>query len=178
MGPRFRPLFVAALTVLWAGLCLGMPHEAVAQGTSVGFSGFTFDPEQQVEVTADSLTVDQGNGNSVFSGNVVVGQGTMRLGAGELRIEYARSEDGSVSGIERLVASGGVTLAAGQEAAEAREAVYDIARRQIEMTGDVLLTQGPNALSGQRLVVNLDAGTGTMEGRVRTVLMPQAGPQQ
>lgn len=171
MGSRIRPLFLAALTAAWAGL-------AAAQGTTVGFTGFSFDPDQQVEVTADSLTVDQGDGSSVFSGNVVVGQGTMRLGAGELRIEYGRNADGSVSGIERLIASGGVTLAAGQDAAEAREAVYDLASRRIEMTGDVLLTQGPNALSGERLVVNLDAGTGTMEGRVRTVLMPQAGQQQ
>ena len=37
------------------------------------------------------------------------------------------------------------------------------------MTGDVILTQGPNALSGERLIVDLTSGTGRMEGRVRTI---------
>ena len=44
--------------------------------------------------------------------------------------------------------------------------------RQVTMTGDVRLTQGQNVISGQKLVVNLDTGTGTMEGRVRTTLTP------
>ena len=38
------------------------------------------------------------------------------------------------------------------------------------MTGSVLLTQGDNALAGERLVVNLASGAGTVSGRVRTVL--------
>ncbi len=37
------------------------------------------------------------------------------------------------------------------------------------LTGDVVLTQGPTALSANRMVVDLRAGTGQLEGRVRTV---------
>jgi lipopolysaccharide export system protein LptA len=40
------------------------------------------------------------------------------------------------------------------------------------MTGDVLLTQSGSALSGQKLVIDLKAGTGVMEGRVQTVFQP------
>jgi lipopolysaccharide export system protein LptA len=36
----------------------------------------------------------------------------------------------------------------------------------------VLLTQGTTTISGERLVYNLDAGTGTMDGRVQTVFTP------
>jgi len=37
------------------------------------------------------------------------------------------------------------------------------------MTGNVLLTQGPNTLGGDRLTVDLEAGSGRMEGNVRTI---------
>ncbi|WP_420353073.1 hypothetical protein [Paenirhodobacter sp.] len=40
------------------------------------------------------------------------------------------------------------------------------------MTGDVVLKQGPNVMSGQKLMVDLRSGTGRMDGRVRTILQP------
>ena len=77
--------------------------------------------------------------------------------------------------IDRLEASGGVTLVSGEEAAEADQADYDIDAGTVEMTGNVLLTQGQNALTSERMVVDLDTGTAQMAGRVRTVLQPGEG---
>jgi lipopolysaccharide export system protein LptA len=65
-----------------------------------------------------------------------------------------------------------VTIANAADSAESREAIYTIATGQVVMTGDVLLTQGQNALSGQKLTLDLRAGTGVMEGRVQTVFTP------
>ncbi len=50
-----------------------------------------------------------------------------------------------------MIAVGNVTLANGTEAAEAQKATYEVAAGTIEMEGDVLLTQGQNALSSQKL---------------------------
>ena len=60
-------------------------------------------------------------------------------------------------------------LVNGAEAAEAQKAVYAVDRGSIVMSGSVLLTQGQNALSGERFVVDLGSGTGRMEGRVKTI---------
>ncbi len=149
---------------------------AAAQGTDVAFGGLKHDPTLPVEVTADRLSIDQSDGTAVFSGNVVVGQGEMRLAAAEVRVRYAAQGSSDATGrIQELIATGGVTLVSGAEAAEAREAVYSVATGIIVMTGDVVLTQGRNALSGDRLTVNLTAGTGVMEGRVRTIFQPAGG---
>ena len=44
-----------------------------------------------------------------------------------------------------------------------------MARTLITMTGNVVLTQGPNIVRGERLVVNLKTKQGRMEGgRVQT----------
>jgi lipopolysaccharide export system protein LptA len=141
---------------------------APAQQASIAFGGLKQDPTLPVEVSADQLAVDQGDGSATFSGNVKVAQGQMRLAAGTIRVEYATDS----KAIARLDATGGVTFASQTDAAESQEAVYTIASGQIVMTGDVLLTQGQTALSGQKLVINLKAGTGVMEGRVTTVFKP------
>lgn len=151
---------------------------AAAQGAEVPF-GFRHDSTLPVEVSADSLRVSQTDGTATFSGNVVVGQGEMRLAAAEVRVEYATDPPAAPgqqgrTRIRRLHASGGVTLVSGSEAAEAREAVYSVDEARVVMTGEVILTQGPNVLAGDRLTVNLADGTALVEGRVRTVLQPGA----
>ncbi|QYK42073.1 MAG: lipopolysaccharide transport periplasmic protein LptA [Paracoccaceae bacterium] len=157
-----------------AGLAAGVSICAAvvsAQGAGVQFPGLRQDAGLPVEVSADSLSVDQAAGGAVFSGNVIAIQGDLRLTAAEVRVRYA--EGGG--GIETMHATGGVTLVSPTEAAEAAEAVYTIGSGSVVMTGNVLLTQGQNAISGQRLVIDLRAGTGVMEGRVTTVFTPGAG---
>ena len=148
-------------------LCLAVAANTLAaQGLDVAFGTLRQDSANEVEVTADSLSVDQQSGVAIFTGNVVVGQGTMRLAAGEVRVVYR----GDRSGIERLEADGGVTLVSGPDAAEARTARYDLGARTIVMEGDVLLTQGPSALSAERMEVDLNTGRALMTGRVKTIL--------
>jgi lipopolysaccharide export system protein LptA len=149
-------------------LALGGP--AAAQQASVAFGGLQQDPTLPVEIEAENLSVDNASGLATFSGNVVIAQGEMRLSAATVRVEY---DEGGRS-IRRLLASGGVTLAAAGEAAEAAEAVYTIDSGLVEMSGDVLLTQGASALAGERLTIDLRAGTGQMSGRVRTTFVPGA----
>lgn len=157
--------------LLLAALLALTPVPALAQGTAVAFAGLKTDPKAPVQVSADQLSVSQADGTAVFSGNVVVTQGEMKLQAGEVRVEYAADK----KAIAALRATGGVMLAAGTDAAKASEAEYRPETGDLVMSGDVLLTQGPAAISGQKLVLSLRTGTGTMEGRVTTTFTP-GGP--
>jgi len=159
---QFRALFLSLPLLLGAAL-------AQAQGTAVPFGGFEADPTLPVEITADTLDVDQSTGAAEFKGNVLVGQGEMRLSAQRVLVIYNEEE----SAIERLEATGEVLLVNGEDAAEADRADYTIDSGVIVMTGDVLLSQGPNVLSSQKMTVNLATGTAQMVGRVRTILNPE-----
>ena len=145
---------------------LGLAAPLLAQGTSVAFGTIRQDVSLPVEATADSLSVDQETGNATFEGNVVIGQGEMRLSAGLVKIVY-RNEG---QGIQRLEASGGVTLVSGPDAAEADRADYSIDDGTIVLTGNVLLSQGASAISAERMSIRLADGTAQMSGRVRTIL--------
>ena len=160
-------------TIRLAALALGVAVLASAahgQGATVAFGGIKSDTSQPVEVTADQLAVNQTDGTATFTGNVVVIQGDLRLGATTVRVEYATDDR---TRVERIVASGGVTLVSAAEAAEAKDAVYTVANGQVVMTGDVLLTQNGGTIAGQKLSVDLKTGTGQMDGRVRTIISPK-----
>ncbi len=156
---------------LLLGAMLAAASIAVLPATAqtIAFGGIRADTTAEVQVNADSLTVDQSDGSAVFSGNVVVSQGAMRLAAAEVRVEYG--SDGQRE-INRLLASGGVTLVSGDDAAEAESAEYSITSGTIVMIGNVVLLQGGNALSAERLTVDLVTGAATAEGRVQTTLSP------
>lgn len=155
---RYGPLFA-----LLIGLML--PVGVAAQGTNIALGGINADPNAPVEVTADSLNVDQDTRSAVFQGNVVIGQGDLRIAAAQVRVVY-NDESGEIA---RLVASGRVTFVTATEAAEADTADYDLTTGMLVMSGNVLLTQGASALSAERMTVNLTDGNARMEGRVRTV---------
>lgn len=158
-----RPVRSALLFAL-----LALAQGAAAEGTSVAFGGLRADTSLPVEVKADSLTISQADGAAVFSGNVLVSQGEMRLTATEIKVEYSADR----KAIDKLYATGKVLLVNAKDAAEADQAVYTIDSGEVVMTGNVLLTQGQAAMSAETLVINLKTGTGKMDGRVTTTFAP------
>ncbi|MEL6198132.1 MAG: hypothetical protein AAFT19_09810, partial [Pseudomonadota bacterium] len=64
---------------------------------------------------------------------------------------------------------------------------YDVVAGMMRMGGSVVLTQGENAISGDSLVIDLNSGTGRVEGsgtgagtgtgRVKSVFRPSNTPQ-
>jgi lipopolysaccharide export system protein LptA len=141
-----------------------------AQDTQVPFGGMEHDTSAQVEITADTLQLDQAAGTAVFTGAVKVGQGDLRMAADRVEVFYV--DDGTSGQIDHLIATGSVTLSNGTEAAEAEKATYEVASGIVEMQGNVLLTQGSNALSSQKMRIDLNTGTGVLEGRVKTIFQP------
>lgn len=149
-----------------AALCLALTcaSPAVAQ-TDINLGAINADPNAPVEITADSLSINQDSGSAIFNGNVVLGQGGLRLSAGRVQVIY-NDASGDIS---RLSASGGVVFVTDTEAAEAASAEYNLDAGTLLLAGNVLLTQGASAISSDRMTINLATGAAQMDGRVRTI---------
>jgi lipopolysaccharide export system protein LptA len=173
-GGVARAALAIGLAALAALPAVAQPAGGVPFGT-----GVQHDPNQPVEITSDALNVDQAANMANFSGSVVVGQGTLRLGAEQVEVQYGEGPDGGTA-VQQIRASGGVTVTTGQETAEGNEAVYRVADGAIEMAGNVIVTQGPNAISGDVLRIDLEGGVARFEGRVQTIVVPgpRPAPQQ
>lgn len=159
----------------WAAIAaLALAAPAAAQSVSP-FGSFKHDQTQPIEIAADSLEVREEQKIAIFRGEVVAGQGSMRLTADELEVNYADAGGGSGE-IQRLQARGSVFLANGAETAKGEYADYDVAAGTIAMTGDVVLTQGGNVVRGASLRIDLNTGQGKVEGgggRVQSVFAPR-----
>ena len=145
--------------------CLPLLATPVLAG-DIAFGSARDTSDQPVQVEADTLSVNQKDGQATFMGNVAISQGDMLLSAQKVFVTY--NEDGD--GIQSLRASGGVTLVNGPDAAEAQQADYNIDNAVVILTGNVLMTQGQNVISGEKITINLDDGTAQVGGRVRTTL--------
>ena len=150
-------LYAVVGATLTGAAILAQP--AVGQGSGGGLQNHN--TNAPVTVAADRIEVQDRADRAIFSGNVNVRQANLTLNAARLTIAY--SQAGGIQ-IERLDASGGVTLTSPTERANSRFAIYDIDRRIITMLGDVTLTRGESRVEGGRLVIDLTSGRAVMEG--------------
>lgn len=163
------------MTATRAMACLvALTLAAPAAAQKGPFGGFKHDSDAPIEITSDSLEVRQGESLAIFTGEVVAGQGTLRLTADKVTVTYGGDDE--TGEIRSMTAEGNVFLSNGSETAQGARADYDVAAGVMRMSGDVVLTQGENAISGESLVIDLDAGTGRIEGsgsgRVKSVFAP------
>lgn len=144
-----------------AGLALGLAAATAAFGQGAGSSLKGHDTDAPVDVAADRIEVQDRADRAIFSGNVEVRQGNLRLSTARLTVAYANAQ-----GIEvkRLEASGGVILRSPSETARSRFAIYDLDRRIVTMIGGVSLVRGASHVEGGRLVLDLDSGRAVMDG--------------
>jgi lipopolysaccharide export system protein LptA len=150
-----RRFLLSASAVLAAATLAAIP----AMSQTSALKGHNSDAP--VDVAADRIEVQDRADRAIFSGNVVVRQAELTLNAARLTVAY--SSAGGIQ-IQRLDASGGVTVRSPSETARGQFAIYDLDKRIITMIGGVTLTRGDSQVNGGRLVIDLDSGRAVMEG--------------
>lgn len=115
-----------------------------------------------VSYAADRIELQDRQNRVVLSGNVDITQGGLNLKAGRTTVAY--TDSGSLQ-IQRIDATGGVSVARGNETARGDVAIYDFNRRIITMVGNVALRRGGDTLNGGRLVIDLASGISSVDGR-------------
>ena len=74
--------------ILGAIAAISLSATAMAQSSTGPFGGFKHDRTQPIEITANALEVRQAEQLAIFSGEVVAGQGTLRLTADQVEVTY------------------------------------------------------------------------------------------
>ncbi len=115
-----------------------------------------------VNFNAGRIEVQDRADRVILSGAVRVEQAGMVLNAARMTVAYRSS--GGIE-IDRIDASGGVTIRKAGDTASGNVAIYDLNRRLITLIGNVTLTQGTNRLSGGRVIIDLASGRSTIDGR-------------
>ena len=114
-----------------------------------------------VDVAADRIEVQDRADRAIFAGDVVVRQAQLTLTAARVTVAYTSA--GGIQ-IQRIDASGGVTVRSPSETARGNFGIYDLNSRIITLIGDVRLTRGESHVEGGRLVLDLDTGRAVIDG--------------
>ncbi len=155
---RMRRLASASVVGAAAVALLGA-QPAAGQGAVSALRGHN--TNAPVDVAADRIEVQDRADRAVFSGNVVARQASLQLNAARVTVAY--SDAGGIQ-IQRIDASGGVTVRSPSETARGQFAIYDLRNRLITLLGGVTLTRGESRVQGGRLVLDLDSGRAVMDG--------------
>ena len=149
---------------------------AHAQINANAFSGFGSGSGDPVAIEADQLEVVDGENRAVFSGNVVVKQGTSTIRTARLEVFYEQGANGGQGDIRLMNLSGGLIATTEDSKAVAERGTYDVQKEFVTLDGDVVLTQERNVAKGCSLRANLKTNQATLgscgSGRVTTILTP------
>lgn len=155
------PLRTLALRSLTAGFALGaVAFGMIAPSGAQVLGGHNSDAP--VDFSADRIELQDRQNRVVLSGSVAIKQAGLQLRAARTSMAY--SDAGSLK-LHRIDATGGVTVSRGNESAVGQVAIYDFDRRVITMVGGVTLRRGSDRLSGGRLVIDLNSGVSSLDGR-------------
>lgn len=141
-------------------VCLGLPATTGAQSANDA-------TRQPVQYGADAgeYTPD----GFALRGRAEVTQGTNRIRADAIKGFTSNGQ------LTRVEATGNVYFVTPEQSMRGNNAVYNLNDGSVVVTGDVILTQGQNVLSGGRLVYNVRTETARIESagnRVRGVFYP------
>lgn len=147
--------------VLCAALLLSLGPEVGAAGAQVGQG---YDTSLPIEITADTLEVQQNQQIAVFTGNVDAVQGELNLRADRL-VVYYRANAAQSNAIRIIEAQGNVFLSSPKEIAQGENGVYNLDTDKIVLTGAVVLTRGESVIRGYRLDMDLITGKSRVTGK-------------
>ena len=160
--------------VLGAVAAAMLPAAAAAQG---------FGPDSDAPIELDAKQGCEGSldGTSAYvcRGDVVLAQGAAILTAEVLALTFYEGTQDP----RRIEAEGGVRYASGEDAISGREGVFDADASTITVTGDVVVVQGEQVVTGERLIYNTETGAISLsagqDGRVRGLFVTKPeGPAE
>jgi len=141
------------------------------------------DASQPIHIRADEAEIDQNAERVIYRGGVLVEQGTLRVSADEMTVEYRDQK------VIRITARGTPAkyqqqLEAGEDdvKADATTIVYHTQDEKLDLRGEAFLRQEGNEITGD--FIQYDIVAGKVDARagdqapVRMVLQPATRPEE
>lgn len=141
---------------------IALSAPALAQGLSA-LKGHN--SNAPIDISSDHIEVQDRADRAIWTGNVHVVQGDMTMDAARMTVAYVHATTPNANPqIQRIDASGGVTVVSPSERAKGDYGIYDLNRRLITLIGGVSLVRGGNTVNGARLVIDMNSGRATVDG--------------
>jgi len=122
------------------------------------------DRQQPINIKADHIVVNEKQGFSLYQGNVLMTQGSLRVTGDKITVYLKQNR------LQRIIATGNpATLQQKPEknqeliTSRAMRMEYDVKLSRLVLKQDALVEQGPNRFSGNHIVYNILTSTVTAD---------------
>ena len=162
--------------VLGAFLAASFPAtraEAAAAEGKKSVNAFEFNKKDPIYITADWMEVDQAKSTIVYKGRVVAVQSDMTMRSDALIAYY----DPEMKQMKQIVLDGKVNATQGTRVATGDRAVFDDKAKTVTLTGNPVMRQGNNQVSGAKVVYFIEQDRAMVESdgktRVSATIFPE-----
>ena len=143
--------------------------------------------DQEIEITAEQLTVLQKEELAIFTGSVEAIQGDARLKSDKMVVHYAKGKNEQLEtpemnhAINKMDVVGNVKIDQQDQHASGNKGTYFVADEKLELNGNVVLNKGGNIIKGEKLLYNMKTGQSDVfagkndqtPGRVKALVIPK-----
>ncbi|WP_232846413.1 lipopolysaccharide transport periplasmic protein LptA [Amphritea pacifica] len=161
---------LCAMLISWQPMAMALPDDA----------------RQPIHITADSATRNDQTGITLYKGDVLLTQGSMKVTGDSIELRQ------SGRSVTSIIAKGGPAEfqqrpAANKEVTHAYGEVlhYNIRTKELEITGQAKVSQGSDSFSGNRIIYDMNKSTvnafsdNSANGqRVQMIIQPKAPDQE
>jgi lipopolysaccharide export system protein LptA len=188
-------IFLLSLLVCWPTTQLTAEEKTkntgqqVASDAGEGFiSSFSLTARKEpIRVRSQGLEFFYDEKRIVYRGDVVATQGDETLKSKILTVTYEdvpakngnssqKTGEGSFNGrqqLKEIIAEGDVEIISGNRRATGKKAVFTEATRTVVLSGNAVLQEGQNQVSGERVTIFLDEKRSVVDGGAQMVFVPE-----
>jgi lipopolysaccharide export system protein LptA len=156
MRKSLRNLWLISLFCLCAAYAA---HAADAKAKAPDIKGKK-PASEMIDVEADRLDVDKEKGEAVFRGKVKATQDNVIIKGDTLTLLI----DKTTNQVDTLIAEKNVFIHWEDKDSTSDRAVYTVSKKLLELTGNAVITRGPEKVSGQRIVIDMLTNRQQVEG--------------
>ena len=138
--------------------------------TTVGIESFRINPENEIEITSQSMVFNSKTNVTEFFNDVIVKYGQLRLSAHRLTVSQSKKLN-NYSNLT-FFADGPVIINNQNNFIRGDQATFVEENQEFIIDGNVSLLRDSNTIFGDRLILNLKDGIAKISGSVRTTIAP------
>lgn len=166
---------VCLLAVVHSSAFAGQAGAKAKKGTKkkAERAAFQAGKKEPIFITSDRMELDQRKNTITYRGHVVTLQGDMTIRSEALTAYY----DPDMKQLKEVVAEGKVHVTQGDRVATGTKAVFNGKAQTITLTGNPVVRQGNNQVSGSRITFFIAQDRAVVEGgaqqRVKAIIFPE-----
>ncbi len=173
IGTLFGVALGLGVVISLGSIAYGADQKATSGGATLSnsFTGLGINSTDPVDFASDEAEVFNEKNMAILTGNVVVRQNQSALRCKSLKVFYDKASGDGQQKVKRLEADQDVLVTSGDQTATGGHAVFDTIGQIITMTDNVVLTQGKNVVRGDKLTIDINAGSAHVESKSRVQML-------